>query len=69
MVVLAYAAIVALEVPRMLRKKQRGELVAFSVILAVAFVLSMLLTLGVRVPSPTKGIEAIFKPLGEMLLK
>ncbi len=68
LVIIAHLGIAAFEVPRMLRKGQRGELIAFSVILGMALVLSLLLSLGIRVPSPTGAIEALFGPLGKALI-
>ncbi len=68
LVLIAHLGIAAYEVPRMLRKGQRGELIAFSVILGMALVLSLLLSLGIKVPSPTEPIEALFGPLGKALI-
>jgi len=51
------------DVPGMLRKKQWGEMVAFFVFLVAGLTLSTLMLLNVKVPNPTRLIEAIFEPL------
>lgn len=63
LLILTFALIAWLEVPGMLQKKQTGELIAFWVVWAMAFTLSFLLAMGVKVPNPTKFIETIFMPL------
>lgn len=63
LLVLAFAAIAAIEVPGMLKKKQWGELAAFTVILALTFGLSAAMTLRVKVPNPTRLLMQIFGPL------
>lgn len=63
LLILAFGFIAWLEVPGMIQKKQKGELITFWVIWGMAFTLSFLLTIGVEVPNPTKFIEEMFKPL------
>lgn len=63
LLILAFAFIAWLEVPGMIQKKQKGELIAFWVIWAMAFTLSFLMAMGVKVPNPTKFIQELFMPL------
>lgn len=56
LLVLAFLFIVLLEVPGLVQRKQYRELVAFSVLLGMGFILSLLQVLGVRLPSPIDGI-------------
>ncbi|MDI7248080.1 MAG: hypothetical protein QME92_11555 [Bacillota bacterium] len=54
---LAFAVMVAYEVPGMIRRREWGELVLFLVLVSFGFVVSFLQTIGVRVPNPVRGIE------------
>lgn len=50
-------AIVAYEVPGMLRDKLCRELIVFAVLVSAGFVLAVLLIVEAPVPNPLKGIE------------
>lgn len=58
---LAYAAIAFFQVPSLVKKKQKRELIAFSCFLVLAFIFSMLLSLGVKIPSPLKMIQYVIQ--------
>lgn len=60
LLVIVFAGIGMFEGPGLIRKKQRRDLIVFFVFLLLAFGLSLLLTLGVDIPSPLKAIETIF---------
>lgn len=64
---LTFAGIAFYEVPGLIRQKRWRELSAFAVLLTVGFVLSLLQTIGVKVPNPTKGIESIIKYLSGLV--
>ncbi len=57
LLVLAFAAIVAYEVPGIIRRREWGELVLFLVLVLFGFAVSFLQAIGVRVPNPVRGIE------------
>lgn len=57
LLVLAFAAIVAYEVPGIIRRREWGELVLFLVVVLFGFVVSILQAIGVPVPNPVRGIE------------
>lgn len=63
LLMLAGILISAYEVPGMVRKKQWGEMAAFFVFLVAGLTLGTLMILDVKVPNPTKLIDAIFEPL------
>lgn len=67
LVVLAFLAIILLEVPGLVKKKMWRELVAFSVYLSIGMALSIPQVLGVKLPNPTRAIEALVRPLSELL--
>jgi lysylphosphatidylglycerol synthetase-like protein (DUF2156 family) len=66
-VISAAAAIIALEVPGLIRKKLKGELWVFLGLLAIGVVLSFLIALEVDVPSPLEAIAFIYKPMGDII--
>jgi len=57
----AFLGITLFEVPGLIQKRYWRELIAFFVFLSIAFILSFLLTIGVKIPNPTKGIEYVVK--------
>lgn len=59
--------IVLLEAPGLVKKKMWRELLAFSGYLLLGLALSLPQVMGIKVPNPTKVIEALFKPLAELL--
>ena len=62
-----FAAIILFEVPPLIKNKMWGELIAFSVLMFIGMFLSIAQTVGIKLPNPTKGIDAIFKPLADLL--
>jgi hypothetical protein len=62
-----FATVILIEVPGMLKKNMRRELIAFFVLIALGMALSIPQALGVKIPSPTKPIEALFRPLSKLL--
>jgi len=59
LLVVLFLGIIFFEAPELVRKKMWRELVAFSVILAIGFVLSLLQILGLALPNPSKIIAYI----------
>lgn len=57
LVILFYIVLGALEVFSLIKKNKKNELILYSIIFIWAFVLSMLLNLGFKIPSPAKPIE------------
>lgn len=67
LLILLFAGIILFEVPGLVKKKMWRELAAFAVYLAIGMGLSIPQTLGVKLPNPTRAIEALFKPILELL--
>ena len=63
LLIAAFTGIALLEARSLIREGYRRELTAFSVFLLVAFVLSLLLTIGVEIPSPMEGIQYFIKDI------
>ena len=59
LVILAYALIGFIEIVPLVQKKQHKELVLYSVTFGLAFIISLLLSLGVKIPSPARPIERL----------
>jgi|GEM_PF-503536 len=55
------------EVPKLVNRQMRRELIAFGVLLLFAVALDIALVLRLPVPNPTRGIEIIFGPLTRLL--
>jgi hypothetical protein len=57
LLVLTFAAMVAYEVPAIIRRREWGELVLFLVLVLFGFMVSFLQSIGAPVPNPVRGIE------------
>ncbi|RKL61673.1 hypothetical protein DXT63_15560 [Thermoanaerobacteraceae bacterium SP2] len=67
LLLLLFAGVVLMEVPGMVKNKMWRELAVFFIFLVVGMGLSIPQVLGLKIPNPTKAIEAIFKPLSDLL--
>ena len=59
--ILVFTGIAFLEIPGLKRKKQWPELITFSVLLTLGFLLFFLQAVGISVPNPDKGVEYLIK--------
>ena len=59
LLILAFLAMILFEVPGLIRREYWRELVAFSVLLLLAFTLSLLYVMGVKIPSPNEVITTL----------
>ncbi|MCG8400689.1 MAG: hypothetical protein MJA84_03740 [Firmicutes bacterium] len=64
-----FLAIIAFEVPGLVKKRLWRELTVFAVLLVIGMVYSFGQVLELPLPNPAHGIEAVFKPLSQMLEK
>jgi len=69
LLILVFLAIIAFEVPKLVKQQQWRELAAFGGLLVIAMVLSFGQVLGLRLPNPTRWIEIIFDPVAEVVNK
>jgi len=65
-IVLIAALILWIEVPTLLKKKQKKELIIFSIFLAFGVTLCIMLGFGIAIPNPLEFLTFIFKPLNEL---
>ena len=63
LLVLAYAVLIAFEVPKLVREKSWRELVAYSVLMSLAFALCVLKILNIEVWNPVKTTQYFVKSL------
>ncbi|QZY54579.1 hypothetical protein [Crassaminicella profunda] len=61
LIVLVYIVIGVIEIVPLVKKNQKKELILYSITFAAAFIISVLLSLGVKIPSPAKPIEKVVK--------
>jgi Na+/melibiose symporter-like transporter len=66
-ILLVASAICLFEVPPLLKKQQKRELLVFSVLLLFGVALSIFFTIGKTIPNPLDYITFIFKPLSEVI--
>lgn len=67
LVMFAFALIIWLEAPGLVKKKMWRELAAFLVFLAIGAALTIPQVYGIRPFEPNAPVEALFKPLAEWL--
>ncbi|SDI02360.1 hypothetical protein [Alteribacillus bidgolensis] len=66
-ILIVVAIIAAIEVPGLRKKKQKKELLMFSILLLIGAALSLTQSLVDQLPTPLAWIEAIFKPIHDVL--
>ena len=66
-ILLVSAAILWIEVPPLLEKKYKKELLVFSILLVIGVGLSITLALEKPIPNPFDLLTFIFKPLNDVI--
>ena len=66
-ILLIAAVILWIEVPPLLKKKQKKELLVFSILLTVGIVLSMTLAFGKPILNPLEFLTFIFTPIVDVM--
>lgn len=66
-IVILFLVLAGWDFPNLLKKNQRKELVAYTLLMLTGLTLSILVSFHVHLPNPSKGLEAIFKPFGSLL--
>lgn len=59
LVIIIYIIIGYVEIYHLYHRKQKKEIVLYTITLAITFIASSLLSLGVKLPSPTRAIDNI----------
>lgn len=67
--ILVFGILLALEVPGLVKKQMRRELAVYFLLMVIGAVYSIDQVFDWPLPNPTKGVEAIFKPLAEVMDK
>jgi len=57
LIVLAFGLIAVLQIPFLVRNKQKKELIFYTIFLFIGFSMAMLYALGVKLPNPVTGIK------------
>jgi len=63
LIILGYVVIGTIEIVPLYKKNKRKELAVYIIFFMAAFIISLLLSLGVEIPSPAKPIENIVKAI------
>jgi len=66
-ILLVATVIVFIEVPSLLEKKQKKELIVFSILLFIGVTLSILRAFGINIPNPLDLLTFIFKPMNDLI--
>lgn len=61
LIILIYILIGLLEITSLVWFKQTKEIIVYSLLFSTSFIISCLLSLGVKIPSPVVAIENIFQ--------
>ena len=56
-VILAYSIIISIEIYPIFKSKKKKNMVLYLIAMGASFIVSLLLSLGITVPSPVKPIE------------
>ncbi|WP_419955083.1 hypothetical protein ACN6MT_05800 [Neobacillus niacini] len=68
-ILLIAAVILWMEVPPLLEKKDKKELVVFSIFLVIGLGLSIAQGLGKPIPNPLDLLTLVFKPIHDVLVR
>jgi len=68
-ILLIASVIVWIEVPPLLKKKQKKEIIVFSILLAIGIGMSMTMGFGISIPNPAEFLSFLLKPFSEGLTK
>lgn len=63
LLIAVYTGMILFEIPGLIRNKYWWELVVFSFLISLAFVVSLLLTLNVKIPNPVRGTQYFVRDL------
>lgn len=66
-ILLIAAAVLWIEVPPLLEKKYKKELLVFAILLAIGVGLSITIGLGKTIPNPMDLLTFVFKPLNDLI--
>lgn len=66
-ILLVAAVILRIEVPPLLEKKHKKELLVFSVLLAIGVGLGITLGFGITIPNPLDLLTFILKPINDLI--
>ena len=63
LIIIAFGLIAVLQIPYMVRNRQKKELAFYILFLSFGFVLTILYALGVEIPNPVTGIKGLLDTL------
>ncbi|WAA09069.1 hypothetical protein [Fervidibacillus albus] len=66
-IIIVHVIIIWIEVPPLLRNSERKELIGFSILLFIGFVLSILESTTIELPNPLDLVTFIYKPVSDFV--
>ncbi|MGE5593249.1 MAG: hypothetical protein ACM3X3_06165 [Betaproteobacteria bacterium] len=66
LLVLAFIAMVAYEMPGIIRRRERGEFALFVALVLLGFMVSLFQAIGVPVPNPVRSIEFLTERIARL---
>ncbi|MCM1991421.1 hypothetical protein [Oceanirhabdus seepicola] len=63
MILFIYLIIGVIEITPLYKNKEKRKLVLYSIFFSIAFVISLLLSMGVKIPNPTDGFKFIVESI------
>lgn len=61
LVIISFAAIAAIELPGMVKKKQWRDVVLYSIVFVPVLALAVLMAFDMKIPSPIKAIQTFYR--------
>lgn len=61
LIILVFGVIAVTDVPKLIRLSKAKDIVVYAILFTVALILSLLLSLGVELPSPMLAVQAFMK--------
>lgn len=62
-IIIAFIIIAIMDLPALIKSKQRPDLIIYSVFFVSTLILAMLLLFGIAIPSPIKGAQYFIKDI------
>jgi len=69
MLTLFFAAVLTVQVPPLIKSKHVREMLTYSLMMLIGMIYSYAYVLDIELPNPTNAIDAIFRPLTQLLDK
>ncbi|AIQ15117.1 hypothetical protein [Paenibacillus durus] len=66
-IILLFILLAGVDFPLLIKKRQKKDVVVYSVLILTGLTLSILVSFDVHLPNPSKAVESVLEPLGSLL--